>query len=372
MKKILASLLMISMIVVTTSCTAHKPEIQMQPPTDKISAIPKEELKVGFIYNNALNRDNSFTQAHDQGRLELEKMGIKTVYADSVPLSINESSDIIRGLITEEGCNVIYVTSMSYEQSAIEVANEFPEVYFAQCGGDQISDNMSTYFGRMYQVKYLSGIVAGKKTKTNKIGYIAAKPVKEVIRGINAFALGVRSVNPDATVEVSFTDNWFSPTLERQYALKLLGRDVDVIAQHQDTTAAQIAAQEKGAFVIGQYCSTFDIVPDAYLTGCLFDWSVFYKDDIQKIIDGTWAPRKYWDGIESGVVKLDELSDLCAEGTGDAVKDAKLGLESGELNIFQGPIKDQKGIVKIKADEKLADDQIWNMDWFVEGVSIVD
>jgi basic membrane protein A len=250
----------------------------------------------------------------------------------------------------------------------VKAAKDHPDVYFGHCSGYQTAENLSTYFGKIYQARYLAGIAAGMKTKADKIGYVAAFPIPEVIRGINAFTLGVQSVNPDATVEVIWTNTWYDPAVEKQAAIELLNKGCDVMAQHQDSTATQIAAQEKGAFAVGYNTSTPDAAPNAYLTAPLFHWEKFYVDDVQKLMDGTWTSRSYWEGLASGMVSLDDLTKNCAEGTADAVAAAQAKIESGELEPFTGPIADQSGTVKVAQGTKMTDEEIWNMGWFIKGV----
>lgn len=337
--------------------------------TDGTSAsgkgIAKDKLKVGFIYIGTIN-DEGYTQAHDKGRLALEAEGIQTAYVENVPENA-DCEKAIRDLI-DQGCNVIYATSFGFGEWALKVAKDYPDVYFGHATGSTRADNVSTYMGKVEEPRYLAGIAAGLKTKSNKIGYVAAYPISEVIRGINAFTLGVRSVNPDATVEVVWTSTWYDPAVEKQAALELLNKGCDVMAQHQDSTAAQIAAQDKGAFAIGYNTATPTAAPKAYLTAPLFHWEVFYVDDVHKIIDGTWTSRAYWEGMASGMASLDTLTDLNAEGAAEKIEAAKEKIISGDLKVFAGPIKDQKGEVKVPEGSVMSDDEVWNMGWFVEGV----
>ena len=209
----------------------------------------KSDVVAGFVYIGKIN-DGGYTQAHDAGRLAVEAMGVKTFYVEDVPETVADTKEAIQTLI-DEGCNLIYTNSFGFMEGTDQMAKEHPNIKFAHCSGYMREDNMSTYFGKVYQARYLAGIVAGMKTQKNYIGYVAAKGIPEVIRGINAFTLGVQSVNPDAKVEVVFTDTWYDPTVEKQAALELLNKGVDIIAQHQDTTAPQVAAEEKGAYCIG-------------------------------------------------------------------------------------------------------------------------
>ena len=372
MKKSIFAILMAGIMLLGTACggpnsssSKNDDSSSLAGDASKLKAIPKDKLKVGFIYIGKIN-DEGYTQAQDKSRLALNDMGIQTMYVENVP----ENADCeksIRDLINQ-GCNVIYSTSFGFMDYTQKVAKDYPEVYFNHCSGYKRMANASTYFGKIEQPRYLSGIVAGKKTASNKIGYVAAYPIAEVIRGINAFTLGVQSVNPDATVEVIWTNTWYDPAVEKQAALELLNKGCDVLAQHQDTTSAQIAAQEKGAFAIGYNTPTPNAAPNAYLTAPLFHWETFAKDDIQKIIDGTWESRAYWEGLDKGMVSLDKLSANCAPGTQELVDAAQAKIMSGEIKLFTGPIKDQNGEVKVAEGKTMTDDEIWNMDWFINGV----
>ena len=325
----------------------------------------RENLKVGFVYVGSIH-DEGYTQAHDKGRIALEAMGIKCAYVENVPENA-DCEKAIRDLI-DQGCNVIYTTSFGFMDWTLKVANEFPNVYFGHCSGYKQAENMSSYFGKAYQARYLSGIAAGYKTSANKIGYVAAFPIPEVIRGINAFTLGVQSVNPAATVEVLWTNTWYDPAVEKQGAIELLNKGCDVLAQHQDTTAPQIAAQEKGAFAVGYNVSTPDAAPAAYLTAPLFHWDVFYVDDVNHVIAGDWKSRAYWEGFSNGTVTLDTLTANNDPRTAAAIEAAKAKIISGEFEPFTGPLSDQGGAVKVPAGTKMADAEIWNMGWFVQGV----
>lgn len=327
--------------------------------------ITKDNIKVGFVYIGSIN-DEGYTQAHDKGRLAVEEMGIKTAYVENV----GENSDCekaIRDLI-DQGCNVIYTNSFGFMDWTVKVAEEFPNVYFGHCSGYKQLENMCSYFGKIYQARYLAGIVAGLNTKNGKIGYVAAFAIPECIRGINAFTLGVQSVNPTATVEVVWTSTWYDPAVEKQAAITLLDKGCDLIEQHQDTTAPQIAAQERGALAIGYNVPTPDAAPKAYLTAPIFNWPKFYTSNVQKILDGTWKGQAYWEDMSTGLVGMDELSSLCVEGTKEKVEEAKAKIINHTFDPFTGPLYDQDGNEKVAAGVQMTDDEIWNMGWFVKGV----
>ncbi|GHU84959.1 BMP family ABC transporter substrate-binding protein [Spirochaetia bacterium] len=358
MKKILVFVLMIGMAMIALAGCSKKAGAAAGKPN-------KDNIKVGFVYIGSIN-DEGYTQAHDKGRLAVEALGVKTAYVENVPENA-DCEKAIRDLI-DQGCNVIYTNSFGFMDWTIKVAADFPNVYFGHCSGYKRADNVSTYFGKIYQARYLAGIAAGYKTKVNKIGYVAAFPIPEVIRGIDAFTLGVQSVNPAATVEVIWTNTWYDPAVEKQGAIELLNKGVDVIAQHQDTTAPQIAAQEKGAAAIGYNVATPDAAPKAYLTAPLFHWEVFYTDDVQHVRDGTWQSRAYWEGFSNGTVTLDALTGNNDPRTAEAVAAAEAQIKAGTFDPFQGPIADQSGAEKVPAGSRLTDDEIWNLGWFVKGV----
>lgn len=371
-KKLLAALMAAAMLLTgcsggnSSSDSSASGSSAAESGTDSTAA--NNDIKVGFVYIGSIN-DGGYTQAHDKGRLAIEEqLGVKTAYIENVEENVSAVTTAIDTLIEENGCNLIYTNSFGFMDGTLQMAKDYPDVKFAHCSGYQRLDNMSTYFGKAYQARYLTGIVAGMKTEKNYIGYVAAKPIPEVIRGINAFTLGVQSVNPDAKVEVYFTNTWYDPTEEKNGALALLNKGVDVIAQHQDTTAPQVAAQEKGAFCIGYNFPTPDAAPEAYLTAACFDWATFYVDDCKRAIDGTWTSRAYWEGLSEHMTYVDTLTSLCAEGTQEKVDAAQAAIIDGTLEPFTGPLYDQDGNLKVEEGVKMTDDEIWNMDWYVQGV----
>lgn len=362
MKRILSALLagLMACTLCLSGCgdTAGKEGGTMQ-------AIAKEDIKAAFLYVGPIG-DLGYSYAHDQGRLALEEMGITTHYVENVP----ETSDCEATLrqLCDDGYNVIYATSFGHGEWVEKVAKDYPNVYFGHATGYIESNNTGNYMGRVYEARYLAGIVAGLNSKAGKVGYVAAMPIAEVIRGINAFTLGLRSVNPDATVEVIWTNTWFDLTLEKNAAIELINHGCDVIAQHCDSTAPQIAAQEKGVLAIGYNSSTPDAAPKAYLTAPLFHWDVYYKQDIENIIAGTWKGTTYWEGLAAGMVSLDDLTANCAKGTAEAVAEAEKAIKDGTFKIFAGELKDNTGAVRVEAGKEMTDAELQSFDWLVEGV----
>lgn len=351
------SIVMIIFVMVTmmfVGCTGSQPA-------------EEEKLTVGFLYVGPIG-DGGYTYAHDQGRVYLEEeLGVKTIYKESVPEDKGEVIKTIRDMV-DQGATVIFGTSFGFMQGMAELSAEFENVTFMHCSGYMTTDNMNNYFGRMYEPRYLSGIVAAMKTESNKIGYVAAFPIYEVIRGINAFTLGAKSVNPDIEVQVMWTNTWYDPAKEKDAAVALLDQGCDVISQHQDTTGPIQAAAEAGATAIGYNSSAAEAVPEAYITAPVWNWGPYYVSAVQAVIDGTWTNDPYWGGLNDGVVQLDELTELTPEGAKEKVAEVKEAIKLGELKVFSGEIKDQDGNVKVEAGQELTDGEMLSMDWFVEGV----
>ena len=326
-----------------------------------------DKLTVGFVYVGPIG-DGGWTYAHDQGRKYLEeKLDVETLYVESVPDQDASIESEIRNMV-DQGAEVIFATSFGYMDYVEKMSKEYPEVKFYHCSGYKQTDNMANYFGRIYQPRYLSGIVAGMKTETDKIGYVAAFPIPEVIRGINAFTLGAKSVNPDVTVEVNWTSTWYNPAKEKESAVALLDKGVDVIAQHQDTAGPQQAAEEYDAFSIGYNTSMKEMAPEAYMTAPVWNWGPYYVDQVEKVMNDEFESHSYWKGLEDNIVKLDELTELAPEGSKEKIEKAKKDIVNGDFEVFQGPIKDQDGNIKVKEGESLSDKEMLEIDWFVEGV----
>jgi basic membrane protein A len=220
----------------------------------------------------------------------------------------------------------------------------------------------------MYQPRYLTGIIAGEMTESNVIGYVAAHPIPEVIRGINAFTLGVRSVNPEDKVHVVWTQTWYDPAKEREAAESLLDVGADIIAQHQDTPAPQQAAEKRGNYSLGYNSDMSSFAPAAHLTAPIWNWEIIYDRVVNEVHDGTWSSSQYWGGLEDGVVGLAPYSDLVPQELRDQVEAAKATIVAGEWDVFTGPINNQAGEPWLAEGETMADGDMLGMSVFVEGV----
>ncbi|MEG2018229.1 MAG: BMP family ABC transporter substrate-binding protein [Clostridium sp.] len=335
--------------------------------TDKDpSGDSKKETKVGFIYVGPIG-DGGYTYAHDQGRLYLEKeLGVKTVYKESVKEEKSDVEKTVEAMI-EEGCNIIIGTSFGFQEGMLSEAKKHPDVTFLHCSGFETAENMGQYFGRIHEMQYLNGVVAGLTTKTNKLGFVGAFPIPEVIRNIDAFTLGAQSVNPDVTVKVNWTSTWYDPAKEKEAAKALLDEGIDVIGQHQDTAGPQQAAEEKGVWATGYNTDMSKMAPKANISSAVWNWGPYYVKTVKAIQDGTWKAEKYWGGIHDDIVDI-TITNLVSAENKDKVEAIKQDIKDGKNKIFQGTIKDQSGKERLKSGEVMSDEDIWNINWFVEGV----
>ena len=357
----LAAVLMISAALLISGCGSKKEE-------PKGAAAGAEKLKVAFMYVGPVG-DAGWTYSHDEGRKYLAKElpYVKTTFVESVP----EGADSERVLtqLAEQGNKVIFATSFGYMDPTINVAKKYPDVVFMHCSGFKTDKNVGTYFGRIYQPRYLTGIAAGKMTKSNKIGYVAAFPIPEVVRGINAFTLGVRSVNPAAKVKVVWTNTCYDPAAEKEAGKTLLDDGADVIAQHQDTPGPQQAAEEKGKYSIGYNSDMSKYAPKAVLTSAVWNWGPYYVNTVKSVKEKTWKSDQYWGPLSDKIVDLAPFGPMVPEDVKKIVEDKKQQLmKNSNWDVFTGPIKDQSGAVKVPEGQRMSDKDMLGLDWFVEGV----
>lgn len=326
----------------------------------------EKEIKVGFIYVSPVG-DAGWSYAHDLARQAMDKMpGIKTYIAESVPEGAQSERTITK--MARDGYDIICTTSFGYMDPTIKVAKNFPKTTFLHCAGYKTADNVSAYFGRIYQPRYLTGMVAGRMTKNNQIGYVAAFPIPEVIRGINAFTLGVRAVNPSAQVRVVWTKTWYDPATEKEAAKGLLDAGVDVIAQHQDSPGPQEAAQERGVYSVGYNTDMSSFAPKAHLVAAIWDWVPFYLDVVDQVRKGTWKSGNFWPGMDTGAVNISAYGEMVPQKVRAEVDARKQEIIDGKFVVFSGPIKDQSGSERVKSGVSLTDAELLSLDWFVEGV----
>lgn len=336
-----------------------------KPVAEKQDAAQK--FKAGFVYVSPVG-DAGYSFAHDQGRKAVEKLDwAETSFVESVAEGA-DSERVIRNM-ARKGFNVIFTTSFGYMDPTLKIAKEFPDVKFMHCSGFKKTENMSNYFGRMYQARYLTGMVAGSMTKSNIIGYVAAFPIPEVVRGINAFTLGAQTVNPDVQVRVVWTKTWYDPALEKDAGISLLDVGADVIAQHQDSPGPQEAAQERGVYSIGYNSDMTSFAPKAHLTAAIWNWGPMYVETVEQVKNGTWKGNEsHWWGMDKGVVDIAPYGDMVPQDVRTTVDAKKAEIVDGKFHVFTGPIKNQKGEVIIPEGKTATDEEMLGMTWFVDGV----
>src|SRR6185437_5238577 len=261
-------------------------------------------FKVGFVYVSPVG-DAGWTSQHDAARKEMEKAldgKVVTKYVENVPEGA-DAERVIRDL-AQSGYQLIFTTSFGYMNPTIKVAKQFPKTYFEHATGYKTDKNVGIYNARFYEGRYLAGIVAGRMTKTNVAGYVAAFPIPEVVMGINAFARGMRSVNPKAEVKVVWTSSWYDPGKERQASETLVSQGADVLTHHTDSTATVQAAEAKHVYAIAYHSDMSKYGPHAQLTAVTHVWDAYYTRVAQSVLDGTWKPDHVWGGIKDGMIRM--------------------------------------------------------------------
>ncbi len=326
------------------------------------------DLKIGFVYVGPTG-DAGWTYSHDEARKYVEQQlagKVTTSYVESVPEGA-DAERVIRQLAAK-GHELIFTTSFGYMNPTLKVAKRFPKVKFEHATGYKQSKNMGTYMVRAYQARYLSGLVAGKTTKTNTLGYVASFPIPEVVRGINAFTKGVKEVNPAAKVKVVWVSSWYDPAKEREAAETLILQDADVLTQHTDSAAVIQTAEAKGVYAIGYHSDMSGYGANAHLTAAVHKWGPIYLEKAKSVLDGTWKAEDLWLGIEHGVTDLAPLNKSVPDEVKSLVESKKAALKSGDIRVFDGPVRDQSGTVKIVEGETMSDDQLRGFNWYIEGV----
>ena len=359
-KKLLSALLCVSMVAsLLVGCGSNTEEAvdkETQDIVDKSNAeggyapVAVENMKVGVIHIGDPAAGSGYSYTHDQGIVAMQKnLGLKD---DQIIRKNNVADDdptAIEAAMTEcieEGAIIIFATSYGYMDTCEKLAAEYPDVIFSHGTGYKSNGaNFNNYFGRIYQSRYLSGIAAGLKTETNKLGYVAAfgKTLSETAGGINAFAMGAYSVNPDCEVYVKVTNSWYDPEGETQAAQALIADGCDVIAQHCDTPNPQLAAEEAGVFGVGYNSDMSKDAPGAVLCSTMWDWGAYYTWAVQQLIDGTWTGENYYGGMQEGLVTLSDLSDLNNPEAAAKIEEVKAKIMDGSFNVFDGVIETNEG-----------------------------
>ncbi len=341
-----------------------------------VGAASAETTKVGFVYLTTPG-DHGWTYAHELGRQMIDDHfgdDVETAYVENVAEG-PDATRVIREL-AQQGNDIIFTTSFGYMDQTLKVSKEFPDVKFEHMTGYKRTPNMATSNIRFYEGRYVQGVVAGMMTKSNKIGYIGAYPIPEVFRSINAFALGLRSVNPEASVSVSWLNTWYDPVKEGNAAQVFIAEGADVLAQHTDSPAALQIAEKEGIYGFAQAADMASFAPKSQLFASINNWGPYYIRRIEALRNGTWSTGEgpdyragdTWEGLSTGMLKLSEFANMPDDVIAKA-NEVTAGIIDGSIQIFKGPLRDNTGKEILPAGKVLDDGALLGMDYYLEGVN---
>lgn len=328
----------------------------------------KGEPKIAFVLFNAKD-DGGWTQAQEEARIRLEEArGIEIPATEKVAEVATEIRPVVERYISR-GYNIINGTAFGYSDTFLELSKEYPDVAFLNAAGTTNGPNLQSYYGRTYESQYLCGMVAGAMTKSNKLGFVAANPFGLVIWTVNAYALGAKRLNPDATVTVVYTGAWNDPVKERAATEALIEQGIDVIGMHVDTPTMPTVAQEKGVYATGHHRDMAEFAPKATLCSSVWVWDRFLNTEFDKIAAGAWEPAPYgaFLGIKDGGTDIACCNEVVPQEVVEKVQAARQEIIDGR-HVYTGPILDNAGNVKVPEGETLDDGSLWGMDWYVDGV----
>jgi simple sugar transport system substrate-binding protein len=327
-----------------------------------------EPLKVGFVYVAPLT-DAGWVRQHEEGRMAVQAAfgaRVKTSYVENVAEG-PDAERVIRDLASA-GNKLIFTPSFGYMEPTLKVARDFPDVKFESITGLKTAPNVATANARYYEGRYLAGIAAGRMSRTHLAGYVAGFAIPEVLQGINAFTLGMRSVDPKAQVKVLWLNTWFDPGKERDAAMALMNEGADVLAFHTASTAVMAAAQERGKFAIAYHSDMRKVAPDAQLLAVTHQWGEYYRQRTKAVLDGTWKPQDVWGGVKEGMIRVGWFGSKVPKSVQDEVLARQKDIAAGKLRPFAGPIVDNTGKAIIRKGQALTDAQILGMNYLVSGV----
>jgi simple sugar transport system substrate-binding protein len=339
-----------------------------EPKAAAPAAAKPEPLKAAWIYVGPVG-DAGWSFAHDQGRKAVEaKFGdaVKTTFIEKVPEGA-DAERVIRDL-AQQGNKIIFATSFGYMEAMLKVAADFPDVKFEHATGYKTAPNMRIYDASFYQDTYMAGVIAGKMTKTNVLGFVGSFPIAEVLRNINAFTLGAQSVNPKIKTKVVWVNTWYDPGKESEAAQSLINQKADVLLQNTDSTAVLQTAEKNGKYAFGWDSDMSSFGPKAHLGSAIVNWAPYYIKAIEEVKAGTWKTERTVWGVKEGLNDLIKIADVVPEDAKKRVDEIKAGLKDGSFNPFTGPVVDNTGKERLAKDQKA--DQAWldKVDFYVKGV----
>ena len=356
-----------------TETAAPAPEAAASGSAAAIPAATKP-FTVGFIYVGS-KTDYGYNQAHAEAAKKIAASGFKVREEENVPETLDVQKTM-ESMINLDGATVLFPTSYGYfDPHILKMAEKYPNVTFLHCGGlydaAKHPKNVGSYFGYIDEAQYVAGVVAGMTTKTNKLGFVAAKPIPQVLRNINSYTLGAKSVNPKVTMSVIFTGDWALPVKEAEAANSLIDQGADVLTSHVDSPKVVIeTAERRGVFSTGYHANQSALAPKGYLTGAEWNWEVVYKDYLDKIQNGKPWEHLVRGGFKEGFIKMSPYGAAVSEEAKKKADEAKAKLTDGTLVIYSGPLKDNAGKEVVAAGAKLAqrDVALESMGYLVDGV----
>jgi simple sugar transport system substrate-binding protein len=335
------------------------------------TAMAQDKTKVGFVYVGPVG-DGGWTYEHNEGRLAIEEHfgdKVETVFVENV--AEGPDSERVMTQMALDGADLIFTTSFGYMDATNNVAAKFPNVKFEHATGyKRNTPNVSTYSARFYEGRAVQGHIAGKMTKSNIVGYIGSFPIPEVIRGINSAFLHAKKVNPDVEFKIIWVYTWFDPAKEADAAKALIDQGADVVLQHTDSTAPQAAAQEAGGVItFGQASDMYEYAPMPRVSSIIDNWAPYYIARTQAVMDGTWESVDTWDGMDTGMVKMGEITDAVPADVKAEAEAMIAAIASGEYHPFTGPINKQDGSPWLAEGEVADDGTLAGMNFYIEGVT---
>jgi simple sugar transport system substrate-binding protein len=326
-----------------------------------------DPMKVGFIYVGPVG-DFGWSYQHDVARLEAEKHfggKIKTSFVENVP----ETPDCERVIadLASKGNQLVFATSFGYMNYTVKVAERFPKVLFEHCTGYKRAKNVATYNIRFYEGRFVQGVIAGKLSKSGVAGYVGSVPVPEVMQGMNAFLLGMRSVNPKARLKFIMINSWYDPGQEGDAAKALIDQGCDIITQHTDSPAPLQVAESRGVKAFGEATDMNKFAPTSQLSANVNVWGPYYIKRIQAALDGSWKSEDIWGGFNSGLLKMSGFQNMPDDVKALAQSTVE-EISSGKKKIFVGPMVDQNGATKLPAGQAMDDKTLSGLQWLMQGI----
>ncbi|MEO6625778.1 MAG: BMP family ABC transporter substrate-binding protein [Burkholderiaceae bacterium] len=334
-------------------------------------------LKVGFVYVTPLT-DAGWVRQHDQGRKALEAAlngpgaaprRVETVYVENVAEG-PDAERVIRDLALQ-GCKLIFTPSFGYMEPTLKVAAEFPSVRFESITGYKTASNVAVANARYYEGRYLAGVAAGHMSRSGSAGYVAGFPIPEVLQGINAFTLGMRSVNPRAQIKLIWLDTWFDPARERDAAMTLINQNADVLAFHTGSNAVMVAAEERGKMAVAYHSDMRKVAPQAQIISVTHEWGAYYTRRARAVLEGSWRSGSVWGGVREGMVRVGDFGPQVPPKVRQDVLARQRDIAAGRLHPFSASghaILDNQGKTVVVKGKTPSDAELQSMHWLAEGV----